>query len=551
MRRIRRQSDLIISSVGAVVVLWRLLLPGYVLSLDTVFGPRAPMPALAGIGASGSPVSLALYLAQVVADGWVIEKVVLLALFFSLLYLPLRFWPLERARGEAYFAAVLFAVNPFVYERFLAGQWAILFAYALLFSLAACLWRFYRDLSWRSALFAGAWLVGIGAFSLHLFAMGAFAYAAFALVAVGERVWRREYEPLKTIVTRLASAALAVGAVCLYWIIPAFLGTNTVKSFSSAHWDAFKTAADPRIGALGNVAALYGFWGEHEMWATYFAWPKDSVLLWALAGSLLALVIFAGLWRGLRARATRAPALWLAGIGVLALVFSIGIGDSVFRPFNLWLFEHAPFWQGFRDSQKWSAVLALSYSLLGGIGAGWILRASARPYARAGILALLCALPLLYTPTILLGFNGQLRPVWYPPAWSEVNEVLKKDAHCKAVFLPWHLYYELAFNGGLLTANTAGKYFDCRVLTGADAEIGGVGYPVDLSREYYEVAGAITNNAGDPSETAAFLAEKGIRYVIYTPDIADKDIYSYPFLRSGLLKDVVHTEGIALFEIRP
>lgn len=537
------------AGAGTVAVLWQMLLPGYVLTLDMVFGPRALMPAYAGVSAAGFPVSYVLYLLQYVMDGWIIEKILLVALFFSLFYLPLRFYPFRSDYGEKYFVALIFAINPFVYERFLAGHLNVLFAYAFLFPLVSSLMRFYRELSWRSILVASAWLIGIGMFSLHLFVMGAVIFSLFALVAGGLMIIRRD-DSLKLFITRLGAAILLMCAISLYWIIPVFTGANTVETFTSAHWEAFKTASDPYLGTSGNVAALYGFWGEHEMWSTYFSWPKDN-WFWGIAGVALAAVILLGVWRALHERSIRLIAGWLLCAGILSLIFSVGIGDSSLKALNFWLFEHVPLWQGFRDSQKWSAVLVLMYSIFGGIGAGWILRMITRPYLRAGILALLCALPLLYTTNMLLGFNGQLQAVSYPESWQQANEVLKNDGNCKAVFLPWHLYYELSFNGGLLTANTADAYFNCRIISSADAEIGGVGDVAGLPSEYYELAGAVANNAGDPDKTALFLAEKGIRYVIYTSDIAGKDIYAYPFLRSGLLEEVVHTPEIALFEIRP
>lgn len=539
---------------GAVIVLWQMLLPGYVLTLDLVFGPHAFAPAYSGVSAASFPFYYLLYLLQFVASGWIVEKLLLATLFFFLFYLPLRFYPFSSERGEAYFAALVFAINPFVYERFLAGHLNVLFAYAFLFPFVSSLLRFRRELSWRSILTAAAWFIGIGVFSLHLFVMGVVMFVLFVLVASGEMIMRRERgsAELAPFVWRLGAVAMLVCAVSSYWIIPVFItGANTVDTFTQPHWEAFKTASGPYLGAIGNVTALYGFWGEHEMWSTYFSWPKDS-WLWAVAGVLLAAVILLGIWRWLRERSARLVAVWFLSAGILSLIFSVGIGDSIFKALNLWLFEHVPLWQGFRDSQKWSAVLALAYALFGGLGAGAILERSAPRFSsalRAALLLALCALPLAYTP-MLLGFSGQVRPVWYPESWARVNEVLAADPACVAVFLPWHLYYELSFNDGLLTANTAGKYFNCRIISSADAEIGGVGEATNLPRAYYEIAGAVANNAGDPDDTASFLAEKGVRYVIYTLDIADKDIYAYPFLHSGLLKEVVHTDGIALFEIR-
>src|SRR5207249_3718953 len=110
-------------------------------------------------------------------------------------------------------------------------------------------------------------------------------------------------------------------------------------------------------------------------------------------------------------------------------------------------------------------------------------------------------LPLLYTPTMLFGFFGQLNPVQYPSSWRLANEVLKREKKCKAIFLPWHHYYSLSFNKKILTANTAPLFFNCDILISSNAEIGDVGYSRDsMTQDYNEIANAITNNNGDPDK---------------------------------------------------
>lgn len=542
------------AAAGTVIVLWQMLLPGYVLTLDMVFGPAAAMPSLEGIAAAGFPVSYLIYALQFALSGWIVEKALLLSLFFLLFYLPLRCYPFRNENGEAYFAALIFAINPFVYERFLAGHWRILFAYALLFPLASCLARFYRERSWSAILSAAAWLVGIGLFSLHLFVMGVVVVALFTLAGTVQMLSQGGYESLRHFMTRIVAMALIVGAVSLYWIIPAIVNANVVGTFTPAHWKAFKTASDPFLGTIGNVAALYGFWGEHEMLSTYFVWPKDGVLLWWFSGAMLAAILLCGLWRGSRDRSTRFAAFWLIGIGILSLIFSAGIGDNVFAPFNLWLFEHIPFWQGFRDSQKWSAVLTLTYALFCGIGAGYVLQKIAKARLRVLVLALLCTVPLLYTPNLLFGFNRQLQPVWYPATWAEANEILKDDPACKAIFLPWHLYYALSFNHDLITANTAPHFFDCEIISGNGAELGGIESRGIYGADYDALEVAVTQNDPMKNESALeTLRAQSITHVIFTDDLAGRDIFYYPFLVNHGLERIyegaVDNEAIMLFKL--
>lgn len=527
-----------------------MLLPGYVLTLDLIFGPKATFPSYSGI-ASSFPLNLLIYIFQLFLNGWIVEKFLLALLFVLLFYLPLKFYPFINKHGEAYFVSLFFAINPFVYERFLAGHIAILYAYAFLFPFVSSLIRLYKDLSWRPLLYAGLWFLAIGMFSIHLLVISAFVWMTFCIAMIGKMFYEKKYQLLKTFLMRSITVFVLVFGISLYWIIPALTSkVNTVAEFTPNHWEAFKTTTDPYLATIGNVAALYGFWGENEMWATHFSSPKENVWVWIISALALSAVILTGLFAGLRNRSTRFIAGWITVVGIMSLIFSTGVGDTIFRNINTWIFANIPFWQGFRDSQKWSSLLILAYTLLGGLGAGYLLE-KLKHNRKIQIIALviLCSLPLLYTPTMILGFNGQLKPVNYPKSWEQANEVLKTDQKCKALFLPWHLYYNLSFNNNILTANTAPNYFDCDILISTNAEIGKIGYSSNMPLEYYMLANTVTNNSGDPDKTIRFLAGQGIRYIIYTPDIAEGDVYKYPFLRSSLIKKIITTPLLAIFKI--
>ena len=542
----------IFAALGACIVLWQMLLPGYVIVLDMVFGPHMSPPLFVGLDAAGFPFAYVIYLLHFVLSGWVIEKVILFALFFLLFYLPFRFYQFSNTYGEAYFVSVLYAVNPFVYERFLAGQWKVLAAYAFLFPFISLLIRFYRELSWRSALEATIWLLLMGMFSLHFLVMGAIIMGLYALAAAVRMSTAREWQILKTFLWRLCVSIALLCALSSYWIIPALTTKTTVIStFTGADLEAFKTAGDTHIGTLGNVAALYGFWGEHEVWSAYHSSPKERLWLWGASGAALAILIALGVAVGLRNPRTRFSVLLVASVGIVALVFSTGLGQSVFLPFNTWLFAHIWFWRGFRDTEKWSGVLALAYALLGGLGLGYFVHnlAGYKKLVRLVVLSV-CILPLLYTPNMLFGFNNQLRPVEYPSTWQEANNTLKQDASCKAIFLPWHEYYTAIFNNRVLAANTAPAYFDCNIVSPANAEIGDVGDGIKASDATYQaIDQAITSNTEAPDATVKLLASYGVRYIIFTPDEKYDDPYQYPFLTSSKLHKVIDSPSLALYSV--
>jgi hypothetical protein len=144
-------------------------------------------------------------------------------------------------------------------------------------------------------------------------------------------------------------------------------------------------------------------------------------------------------------------------------------------------------------------------------------------------------LPLVYTFTLLGGLAGEVRPVEYPQSWHEVNAILAKDPDCKALFLPWHEYYWLAFNHNILTGNTAPGFFDCRIISSHDAEIGDVG-DQGKGPQYEAIARAVTDNHPESADaTLAEFRKEGIRYMIVTNDLGTLDAFKYPFLTSPRL----------------
>ena len=455
------------------LILWQLLLPGYILTLDMVWG---------GI--------------------WITQKLFLIVLFFLLFYLPYRFFPFEIDSKFKYWAAIFYAINPFVYERFLAGHWLVLLLYALLPPLIYYLIRLFKNFKKYCPYFIFWLLAAVLAFSFY--------FDHFIKV---------------------------------------------IKISNPEYWQVFKTASFPIGGSLAKVAMLYGFWGESYPWANYFIWPKLFIILpvFALIAGLIILGIRKAWFQNKRLT------VLLLVVGFLSFVFASGIGEGLFKNFNLWLFENIPFWRVFRDTTKWLGPLAYVYAVFGALGvsaashaffrsdggdaefrkaspasgvlaSGQNKRSSLNQTLKKAWLVALFILPLLYTYPMLGGFARQIQPVWYPESWVEVNNILKQDKECKALFLPWHLYYSLSFNNNLVTANPAAKFFNCQIISSQDIEIG-------------EIERTAWPDWQDKAEK--------IKYIIYTPDLEGADIYDYSFLNSDALEVIYQHKDIILYKIQP
>src|SRR3989344_304316 len=396
-----RFGPLLFAAGGTILVLWQMLLPGYVLTWDMTFGPSHVFPALTGLLAS-LPLKIILYGAGFIVPMWVVQKIILVGLFFSLFYLPLRFFPFKVDTWSLYAGATLYAVNPFVYERFLAGQWAVLFGYALLAPLVYFLFELIREPRTRTALSLAGVLLLINIFSLHVFVMAILVSSA---VILGSILVRRSKEVAKY----AALAGAVVALVSLYWVAHLLLNpaSSPLPAFTEAHQEAFMTSADYVVfgNATANVVMLYGFWGESYPWMQSLLSPKDTLLVFIPALLALAAIIVTGAITLLRRSETRPRAIALVAIGAAALVFSVGLAPSYFHGLNLWLFEHVSFWRGFRDTEKWSMWLALAYAYFFAAGASYIVSRLRARIARTAQFALIL-LPLVYTFTMLGGFAG-------------------------------------------------------------------------------------------------------------------------------------------------
>lgn len=587
----------------ALIVLGEMLSLGYVLTQDLIFSTMITWPIMQfGSFANVLPLKLLESVLGLALPIWVVEKILLVAVFLAIPYLAYKFLPLPKEAEKArLWAAMFYLVNPFVYERFLAGHWLILASYACLpmvlgvtvTALGAgdcCVASAPRNDG--KGDYASRWLgmakVGLALaltfmFSLHL---GVMALIMIAIWSVWCGRWRS--------VSWLKSVGMSVLVFVIataYWTVPYLLHRtqSVIELFDSRHLEAFKTVGAVHLGTAGNVLALYGFWGEPLPWGRQFIWVKDYPVLFAVSGGLLGLLILFGITSSLRtivkqsrdrhvALAPRddekeivAPiydkptmtnvrfTLFMLTLGVLAFVFSCGAGDTPFRGLNVWLFDHVGFWRGFRDTQKWSALLVLVYVYFGGLGVEGVTSSlrllamtdKAKKLLSWTVYAISVLAVLVYSFPMLFGFWGQVKPVWYPGSWEQANEVLRQDKDCKAIFLPWHLYYTATFANNLIIANPSRAYFNCQIIQSEQVELGNIGTDKPANPAYDAIEGLVTGR--DPYNTAEIreiFKKQGIKYVIYTPDTANDGSYSYDFLKNDLFTIKLSTgDGLEIYAI--
>jgi len=519
-----------VSAVGLGLLLGLLALGpglrrGFLLSYDMVVVPREPFAAaaagLAGGPARAVPSDAVLAAASRVLPADIVQKLILLAIFVlaccgAAALLRGQHWLARLAAGAYY------AWNPFVAERLIIGQWALLLGYAgLPWVLRAAL----RDpwpasggspggagptaggapsgLPWRWA----GWL----ALALLPAAVGGFAAVMITALVLLPAVLlgQRGRRPA------LLAAGLLVLA-SLTWLVPSLLHP---LSADPAGTGAFAARADTPFGSLGSLLMLGGMWNAQTVPAGYGgAWSA----LW-LVTALAALAGYAGLAGPRPGRCFGRRARW-PGLGVAAvaglLIASIGIttaGRELLRAATGW-------WPGFavlRDGQQFAAPLALAEAAGFGLAVAWAIRPRPARVGRAagdggpdrlgvaiGVAAVL--LPVLLLPGLAWGAAGRLRPVWYPADWLAAARLINNSpARGAALVLPWTAYRRPAWNHQQTVLDPWPRLLGRTVLWNDGGQVGSVQLTPDDPRAQ-RLTAAIT---GTGPLTRTFAAA-GVRFVI-------------------------------------
>jgi hypothetical protein len=430
---------------------------GFVLSYDMVFVPEPPFSsALLGLGGGPArpvPSDAVVAVAARVIPADILQKLILLSIFVlacsGAAALLADCW--QARTGErppllaGLAAGVYYTWNPYLAERLVMGQWALLLGYA--------------GLPWVLRLLCtGPVRIGRARLVLALLpaAIGGFAgmvitglAAAPAALARGAGRGQRA--------RRLAVVLAASAALSLPWIIPSLI--EPVRA-DPAGANLFAARADTPFGSLGSLVALSGIWNAQAVPAGYGGFPAVCWLLVVAAAGAGYLVL---------ARPMRlSPGLGTAGLIGLA-VAALGVTS----PGRAALRDLIAAWAGFavlRDGQQYVAALALAEAIGLGAGVAWAARqvtitpapgrgrgapvlantgaASARSAgAVLGVVAVLA--PVLLLPGMAWGSAGRLHAVWYPADWMTARQLMDSDpAPGTALLLPWAQYRRYPWNGG-------------------------------------------------------------------------------------------------------
>ena len=445
-------------------------------------------------------------------------------------------------------AGVFYAWNPYVGERLIIGQWALLLGYAgLPWVLRAVL---APDLDSRrgAARLALALLPAV---------VGGFAaMTVTTLVAVPAALLTRS--PRRAAVVL---ASLAVGS--LPWLVPSLLHPVYVDPASVA---AFAARADTPFGSLGSLLMLGGAWNAQTVPRAYGG-PWSVLWLAAVIVALAAYVLIARPrhgWPGLGLAAVAGLVIAAAGVTTpgrdvlrsliaawpgfavlrdaqqfvapLALVEACGFGLAVAAVLNPVLDARKPERPVRTEAaspvlavpeserpvraEAASAVLAVPESERPVRTAPTVLaaRESQRPVraATAGtVLAVLALLaPVLLLPGLAWGAAGRLRPAWYPAAWLTTARTLDASpARGSILLLPWATYRTPRWNHGEVVLDPWTRLLSRPLIWNDGTQVGDVALVPD-DPQARSLADAIAAHG----PLTATLRTAGVRFVLDDAD---------------------------------
>jgi hypothetical protein len=490
------------------------LASGFVLSYDMVFVPHPPV-GYADLGYDGGPPravpsDLVVALAAKIIPAGVVQKLILLAIFVlacagAAALLATR-WP-QRNRGvnstrppplPALLAAgICYAWNPFVAERLIMGQWAMLLGYAglpwVLRELTTSSGRI--RLGRVAATMVPALVGGFAAMSVTVIAAVPVALCAGA--SWPERI------------RRLAVTVGVITVASLPWLIPSLV--NPVHA-NPAGVAAFAARADTPFGALGSLLMLGGIWNAQAVPAGYGG-PASAFWLAMVA---LAVAGYAGAAR---------PRRICQGAGVAAVIGLCVAALGLTEVTRAGLRSAIDFWPGFallRDGQQFIAPLALTVALGLGAGIGALIGAArapgtsrlikagesaAGPAIALGVLALIA--PVLLLPGLAWGAAGRLQAVQYPADWMRARQLIEAGKPGAVLLLPWAQYRRYPWNHAQAVFDPWPRFVGRPVIWNDALRVGSTTVPAesDRARKLTPVI------ASGRSRTAALIAA-GVRYVV-------------------------------------
>ena len=244
--------------------------------------------------------------------------------------------------------------------------------------------------------------------------------------------------------------------------------------------EIFKTSGKTGFEATLNTLMMSGFWGKDQLRYIDLTSLKGN---WGRSFLILIPIILWGIFIAIKKKELRALSVGLIIIFLISSVLAIGIRLPISKEITYWLFNNFTLYRGFRETQKWVALIVIVYGVFLTIGLNKLFGKDIVKNNNFLALILIGGVIIMQSPFMLFGLRGQIKPVNFPNDWYQVNDYIinsqkinpssNKECSDKILFLPWHMYMSFTWTGKIIF-NPANSFFKCPVIQGTNMEWGGI-----------------------------------------------------------------------------
>ena len=408
-----------------ILILWNMLLPGYIFSLDMI--PPRQLDAenyiynVYSSTNSNTPFYIILSLINTIIPFWLIQKILLfLALFlsFTTMYALIP----TKSHIPKYFGAFLYALNPFVYVRFLAGHINLLLAYSITPLAVLMIFQFAEQPNRKNTIMTALMIALVGILNLHNLFLTLLLF--FAILAV--RLKKKHIVPALKIIFLLL-------LLNIYWLAPQS-GGSSIDVIGTDDVSVFQSRAILNYNTIFTVASMHGFWRAG------YDYSKNHITHWQI---LFIIIIFLSIHGYLHAKDRYRHAF--AFVWMISVILATGVTTEYYREIYMFLYENLFFFKGFREPQKFIGLVVLTYAYLGSLGIDRIIKTKMR-FVNI-ILIVLLLVPFIYSYKMFFGFGGHYASQDYPTDYYEIDAYLTNDTDdFNVLILPWHMYMDFGWN---------------------------------------------------------------------------------------------------------
>ncbi|MBP9759355.1 hypothetical protein KBD45_06690 [Candidatus Dojkabacteria bacterium] len=418
-------------SIPVVFILWGSLGRGFLFTLDSQFTNNYNIFNLDFSYDLGIVKYLLYYLSRV------IDPKILQILYFAIcLYIPsfLGFKYLKKyvSKTAAFIASIFLIINPFVYERLVAGHIHLIFVIGLI--IPYCHFLLDKKGKLRKYMLLLIPLVG-SLISPHLIWYLSVPIMLYTLFSIKKK--RIDLMPVVFL------GLIAFGEFLI-------LSSKSVDKTSDII-SQFYTSS------VLSLFVFEGMWAEKEkIVETIFTLNIVSIVIWVIFYGILLL----GVKKVLSSTSINISIFLISSglIGLFLSVLSLKEFDEIYSKFYIIT--------GFavmREGHKWLALYLVGFVGIFSVGIDFLIKQFKEK--KVYIVVLLLLFILISSHKIFFLGNGKIGQSEYPANWGVLESIAKEDPDLKILVLPWSGYGEYQFLNNKYIADPSRLYFSNKVIS--------------------------------------------------------------------------------------